>query len=129
MRVLLARYRRASETLERLIDTLERAEEVQEEPPARPRIARIETDTGDIEAILAFQERLAAIDGVTKVTIAGSTPDRASFLVELESENDAAQAQIECSVCGKIIQPGTLPASHGLCESCREEFGGQPRAR
>ena len=122
--------------VEHAIETLESAElfagstEEQEIdlPAPRQEFARIETPTGDLDALLAFQERLSELDGVTKVTVTGSSSGRSTFLVELAQESDAeVRQQIRCSVCDKVIQEGSLPASHGLCDDCRDDYGSSPR--
>lgn len=91
-------------------------------------VAHIETPTGDLDVLLAFQERLSELDGVTKVTVTGSTTNRSTFLVELaqESGQDSSQA-ILCSVCERVIREGRRPASHGLCEDCRASYGSSLR--
>ena len=32
------------------------------------------------------------------------------------------QSAIVCTVCGKVLSPGTMPPSHGLCEECAPRF-------
>jgi hypothetical protein len=29
---------------------------------------------------------------------------------------------VVCTVCGKLLSPGRMPASHGLCEECAPSF-------
>jgi hypothetical protein len=127
---LLQRYRRVAGTLGRLIETLEGVQPAgqNEFADTRPAVARIETQSGDIDSLLYFQEQLAGLDGVMRVTIAGSTGERASFIVELEGEADR-QPEVDCTVCGRVIRAGSVPASHGLCETCRSEFGAPPGFR
>lgn len=91
---------------------------------ARPPLARVETPSGEVNALLDFQEQLASLEGVVKVTVAGASRDRTTFLVELEPEAGAGPPhREECARCGRILSHGVEPASHGLCEDCRREFG------
>lgn len=135
MRDLLSRYRRLAGVVEQAIQTLETqlsqaergggapAEEAVERPTP-PGLARVETPTGDLETLLAFQERLADIEGVLRVTVAGSRPGGSTFLVELaggDGEEPEPQ-RVVCSRCGKVISEGREPASHGLCDDCRDKF-------
>jgi hypothetical protein len=123
---LLRRYRSASVTIARLINALEAAYgEQSAEPADRPLVAHIGAQSGEIGALLEFQERLSELDGVSRVTIAGSAGGRTSFLVELSPEVPS-EVQVECSVCGRVIVAGRQPPSHGLCDSCRETFGAGP---
>ncbi|MGE0600099.1 MAG: hypothetical protein AB7J35_09460 [Dehalococcoidia bacterium] len=132
MAELLARYRRIARVVEHAIESLESAEfpirGADPASPARHDIARIETPTGDLDALLAFQERLSDLEGVTKVTVTGSSAERSTFLVELAQESlEEVQQQIRCSVCDKVIREGSLPASHGLCDDCRADYGSSLR--
>ena len=130
---LLDRYRRIARVVDHAIELLESAGF----PPAttpmassseiRREMARIETPTGDLDALLTFQERLSEMEGVTKVTVTGSSAERSTFLVELAQESEMTTPEVRCSVCGKVIQEGSQPASHGLCDDCRADFGSAPR--
>lgn len=130
MRELLARYRRLAVRLDSAIasltDSLERP--TASNIPATadgPQLARLETPTGDLGTLLDFQERLSELDGVLKVTVAGSAGGRSTFLVELANADDAPAHRVVCSNCGKVMSEGIDPPSHGLCDDCRERFGGR----
>ena len=125
LRDLLGRYRGLAARLETAIAALS-GSLGDDSPPAapreRPEFARVETPTSDLTTLLEFQERLAELDGVMKVTVAGSTPGRSSFIVELAPEARSAN-RVVCSNCGKVISEGVDPPSHGLCDDCRSRFG------
>ena len=123
MRDLLARYERVAATVEGAISALEaqlhaRQKNKPMEPPTG--IATLEAQGSAIDTLLEFQERLSELPGVLKVVIAGTKSGRSSFLVELASE---APRLVVCSSCGKVLTQGVPPASHGLCEDCRADFG------
>jgi len=90
--------------------------------PGRPQVARIETPSADLPSLLNFQEQLAELQGVTKVTITGSGSRGTVFLVELD-DGAHSQNRVVCSQCGKTLNDGPEPVSHGLCEDCRALFG------
>ena len=94
----------------------------------RPPIATVETPTGDVAALLDFQEQLGNLDGVMKVTVAGTTGEHTTFIVELASEtaDGPERHRVLCVRCGNVLVEGREPASHGLCESCRVQFGNEP---
>lgn len=125
MRELLARYRRISSAVDGAIDALERELGPGAAAPQRgpARIATLLADGDDIDALLDFQERLSEIDGVLKVTVAGTQSGRTTFLVELA---DDSRQLVVCANCGKVLQDGQPPASHGLCDDCRSAFGRLP---
>ena len=128
MRELLSRYVRLSSTVSSAIATLEGALDA---PPTggsrqfaeRPAesIASLELESSDVDALLEFQERLSEIPGVMKVTVAGAREGRSRFLIELAAESPTL---VLCANCGKTLSEGPPPASHGLCEDCRANFGG-----
>ncbi len=131
MRDLLGRYRAASAWMADAMQTL--AAHIETAPPAasaptdrpdappvaRPAVATLQAASGDVETLLEFQERLSEIPGVMKVTVAGLKDGRSTFLVELAEE---AQLVV-CTSCGKTLVEGRPPASHGLCEDCRGNYG------
>ena len=124
MRNLLERYRVLVERLNVAIESCEAAlaEEVAApKVPGRPGLAKVETPTGDLGAILDFQERLGELEGVLKVTVTGSARGGTSFLVELAGA-PGSQPELVCSSCGKVLRGGTHPPSHGLCDDCRDSF-------
>lgn len=131
MRELLGRYHVLAERLDSAIAALSAAlgESQHLTAPESSQLARIETPTADLSTLLEFQERLAELDGVLKVTVAGSTGGRASFLVELASAETAMVNRTVCSNCGRLITEGIDPPSHSLCDDCKSQFGqpGQPR--
>lgn len=125
---LAARYRALERFAAELASALEEASEhaapVREhEESLRPSVARVQTPTGAVGALLDFQEQLASLEGVLKVTVAGSTNDRTTFLVELEPDDEAHRHREVCVRCGRVLAEGMEPASHGLCEDCRSQFG------
>ena len=97
----------------------------QPDSPERPSIATVETPTGDVAALLDFQEQLGNLDGVMKVTVAGTTGERTTFIVELDSETagEPRRHRVVCARCGDVLAEGREPASHGLCDNCRARFG------
>lgn len=127
MEALLLRYRRLLGEVQRNIALLEG-----DAPPAvtstadeQPHpLVRLETGPADLSALLAFQERLAELDGVLRVTIAGSNESRTTFLVELEGgpSNGTRPQRTVCARCGKVLTEGDLPTSHGLCDDCGNQF-------
>lgn len=129
MRDLLGRYRAASAWMADAMQTLSAHVEpaasappdrpAAPPPPPRPAVATLETATGDVETLLEFQERLSEIPGVMKVTVAGLKDGRSTFLVELAEETQL----VVCTSCGKTLVEGRPPASHGLCEDCRSNYG------
>jgi hypothetical protein len=122
---LLIRYRRAAERLAHVIGTIESA--LRHESGGaridRPVHARIETSTSELDAIMAFQDLLAELPGVLKVTVTGAAGGRASLLVELATPTSP---KLVCSSCGKVLREGSEPASHGLCADCQGSFGLRP---
>lgn len=129
MRDLLVRYRALSSLLTVAMSALESGlgeANIETEPPTTKPVSnltRVETPTGDLAAILSFQERLAELEDVLKVTVAGSTPGRTTFLVELApAETQTLHNKVVCSSCGRLITEGVEPPSHGLCEDCAESF-------
>lgn len=127
MRDLLDRYRALSVQVQRAIGALEAALETSEDDGqsrdlATGTISRVDVPTSDIDALLAFQESLSEIEGVLKVTVAGSSSGRSSFLVELAQEEAPARHRVVCARCGKAVEDGIEPPSHGLCDDCAEEL-------
>lgn len=132
MRELLGRYRAAAAWMADAMQTLAAhldaappaaspspARPAAPHPPPRPAVATLQAESGDVETLLEFQERLSEIPGVLKVTVAGLKDGRSTFLVELAEE---AQLVV-CTSCGKTLVEGRPPASHGLCEDCRGSYG------
>lgn len=131
MRDLLDRYRALSVHVQRAIGALEAALETpdgdggeggQGPGPAHGTISRVDVPTSELDALLAFQESLSEIEGVLKVTVAGSSGGRSSFLVELAQEEAPARHRVVCARCGKALEDGIEPPSHGLCEECAAEL-------
>ena len=54
------------------------------EPPARWRGVAVDVEIPDFDALLAFQERLTATEGVRRVSISAIEDDLATLLVELD---------------------------------------------
>lgn len=126
LRDLAKRYRTLERFAARMAETLEQACALPAAVPAatgsdRPPVAKVETPTSAAGALLDFQEQLAGLEGVQRVTVAGSTADRTTFIVELVPE-EHRHRQV-CARCGRILAEGIEPASHGLCEDCRTVFG------
>lgn len=128
METLLLRYRRVLAQVERNVALLEGVP-----PPVTPgatgqeagsSLVRLETGPADLSALLAFQERLAELTGVLRVTIAGSNESRTTFLVELDpgGNNGARPQRSVCARCGKVLTEGDPPTSHGLCDDCGNQF-------
>ena len=72
-----------------------------------------------IEALIepihdARRQYEAAHEAVTH--IAGGLGELLSTVFE------EAKAAVICTVCEKILSPGTMPPSHGLCEDCMPNF-------
>lgn len=135
---LAERYRALEKMARRLAEALESAtglplpeagaEMVTPHLGHRPPMATVETPTGDVAALLDFQEQLGNLDGVMKVTVAGTTGERTTFIVELgpETADESQRHRVLCVRCGDVLVEGREPASHGLCESCRMRFGTEP---
>lgn len=120
MRELLKRYQRLAVKLNETIASVQETlgELPAQETAPRPQVAMVATPTGDLPTLLEFQERLSELDGVLRVTVAGSTPGRSSFIVELASAEPELRNRVVCSNCGKVISEGSDPPSHSLCEDC-----------
>lgn len=99
LRRLRAEYEEAAPLLDALVRGLERlASEVASPPtPARrPAVAaerepvrvQLEVRGGDFGQILDFQERVAAMEGVARVSISAIDHERATLVVELTSSGD-----------------------------------------
>ncbi len=135
---LAERYRALEKMAAQLAEALEsasespskkgRAESRSPDLGDRPPMATVETPTGDVAALLDFQEQLGNLDGVMKVTVAGTTGERTTFIVELDSESfdESRRHRVICVRCGNVLVEGREPASHGLCEACRVRFGSGP---
>ena len=40
----------------------------------------------------------------------------------ISSVFEETKAAVICTVCNKVLSPGTMPPSHGLCEDCMPKF-------
>lgn len=40
----------------------------------------------------------------------------------ISSVFEETKAAVVCTVCNKVLSPGTMPPSHGLCEDCMPKF-------
>jgi hypothetical protein len=95
----------------------------------RPPLARLQVRFPGQGALLLFEQRLSALEGVASVTVAGSTPTDCTLLVELfddgRSEPDLPPPAptIVCTNCGRVLFEGSTEISHGLCPDCLREFG------
>lgn len=87
-------YAQAARTIDTVLRGLERlADELEapQPPPARPQApteaeplrVQLEVRGGDFGRILDFQERLAAMEGVARVSISAIDHERATLIVEL----------------------------------------------
>ena len=67
------------------------------------------------------------IEGVSGVTVAGSTPTECTLLVELFPDSPEPEVKagptIVCTSCGRVLVEGDSEISHGLCPDCLREFG------
>jgi hypothetical protein len=125
-----AQIARTLEGLNALIARLGAAE-IDEAPgsqpePRRERTVRMEVRGGDIAGIMDFQEHLAGIDEVSRVSVIGLEGDRATLIVELARPEPPT---VICMGCGKTLVEGGQAISHGLCESCATAFKSQRRVR
>ena len=95
--------------------------------PKRPPLARLQVHFPNQEALLLFEQRVSALDGVASVTVAGSTPTESTLLVELFGPggpaSPATAPTIVCTNCGRVLFEGSAEISHGLCPDCLREFG------
>ncbi len=66
----------------------ERPPPVREEPTTRPRSVQVDVKGQGFGNLLDFQERLSALDGVTRVSINAIDNGRATLLVELADGHD-----------------------------------------
>jgi hypothetical protein len=95
----------------------------------RPALARLHVRFPGQGALLLFEQRLSALEGVASVTVAGSTPTDCTLLVELlngggrEPDVPAPAPSIVCTNCGRVLFEGSSEISHGLCPDCLREFG------
>jgi hypothetical protein len=95
----------------------------------RPPMARLQVRVPGQGALLLFEQRLSALEGVASVTVAGSTPTDCTLLVELlnggggEPDVPAPAPTIVCTNCGRVLFEGSSEISHGLCPDCLREFG------
>jgi hypothetical protein len=94
---------------------------------SRPPLARLQVRFPDQPALLAFEQQLSALEGVASVTVAGSTANECTLLVELLGDASAGYAPaaptIVCTNCGRVLFEGSAEISHGLCPDCLREFG------
>lgn len=88
------------------------------------RAMRIEVRGGDIARIIDFQERLALVADVSRVSVVGLDNGRATLIVELGEPEDPT---VVCMGCGKTLVAGGRHQSHGLCDSCATAFKSQRR--
>lgn len=95
--------------------------------PARPPLARLQVRFPNQEALLGFEQQLSALEGVSGVTVAGSTPTECTLLVELFGDAPEPGPEpgptIVCTNCGRVLVEGGPEISHGLCPDCLREFG------
>ena len=93
----------------------------------RPPLARLQVRFPDRPALLAFEQQLSALEGVASVTVAGSTANECTLLVELLDDGNGGPAPraptIVCTHCGRVLFEGNAEISHGLCPDCLREFG------
>ncbi len=93
------------------------------EHPPRLTTVRLDVRFPGEDAFLRFLEELAAFDEVVETTVAGSRQGRASVIVRLKHRPVAEAPAVLCVRCGATLLPGSMPASHGICESCAIEWG------
>ncbi len=131
---VLAEYLAARAELDRIIDALSAAlgepaalpDDHEPAPAASPadRAMRIEVRGGDIAHIIDFQERLALVADVSRVSVVGLDHGRATLIVELGEPDDPT---VICIGCGKTLVAGGRHQSHGLCDPCASAFKAQRR--
>jgi hypothetical protein len=85
--------------------------------------ARLEVRSQDLERVLDFQEALALVEGVERISIVGTTEDGAHLIVQLTSEKEPEldagdEPTLVCAWCGRLIAAGSEEISHGLCADC-----------
>ncbi len=140
---LRARYLATQQLITRLLDSLAPFVESRTGPapvpPSRspsPEAARtgrgpvraaLDVESDEIGVLLDFQERLATLEGVESIAVAGTTSGGTRLIVELAdvSPEPAPFAPVDiglptllCAWCGKLMRAGTRDISHGLCEDC-----------
>lgn len=98
-------------------------------PEPRPNFAEIEVRDSGISELLALQELLANVPGISRVSLTGMTDGRARMLVELsdniavpETADDGGAPTLICAFCSRVLAEGGAGISHGLCEKCAGPF-------
>jgi hypothetical protein len=74
-------------------------------------------------ALAGFEEALAQVPGVQRVSLKHFGDGKATFAVELRAAGAAAPPEEEgfsvvCAWCGKLLTLGGARISHGLCADC-----------
>jgi hypothetical protein len=82
----------------------------------------IEVTAADEVTILEFEEQLAELPGVTRVSLKSYAQGKAILSVELQSALPATDGDpplsVVCAWCGKLLTVGEARVSHGLCADC-----------
>lgn len=96
--------------------------------PLPPRMAEIEVRESGVSEVLALQEVLANVPGISRVTLTGTSEGRVRILVELTQDiasqpaADRPAPTLVCAFCSHVISEGGVELSHGLCAECAGPF-------